>query len=93
MDTHTPILEAQLPQVSNFEKTSKKLTEFYGSRLVVDKSVLSFGKKGLRESVQDTAQIGGICKSDLRNLLKYCADNYGYTALIDIVRFFIIDYL
>ena len=63
MDTHTPILEAQLPQVSNFEKTSKKLnvsklTEFYGSRLVVDKSVLSFGKKGLRESVQDTAQIG-----------------------------------
>eukprot|EP01084_Bolivina_argentea_P116865 207582_1 len=58
---HTPIVEAQLPQVSNFEKTSKKLnvnklTQFYSSRLVIEKSNISFGKKGLRESGQDTQQ-------------------------------------
>lgn len=61
VDTHTPILEAQVPQVSNFEKTSKKLnvqklTEFYSSRLKVEQAMGSFGKKSLRESGQDTQQ-------------------------------------
>jgi len=61
VDTHTPILEAQVPQVSNFEKSSKKLnvqklTEFYQNRLKVEQTMDSFGKKSLRESSQDTQQ-------------------------------------
>jgi len=61
VDTHTPVLETQVPEVSNFEKTSKKLnvqklTEFYGSRLKVEQAMGSFGKKSLRESGQDTQQ-------------------------------------
>jgi len=59
VDTHTPILEAQVPQVSNFEKTSKKLnvaklTEFYSSRLVVEQAM--GGKTSLMESGTDTLQ-------------------------------------
>mmetsp|Transcript_54511 Transcript_54511/g.90368 ORF Transcript_54511/g.90368 Transcript_54511/m.90368 type:complete len:920 (-) Transcript_54511:311-3070(-) len=61
VDTHTPIMEAETPEVSNFEKTSKKLnvpklTEFYRDRLKVEQSMGSFGKKSLRESGQDTLQ-------------------------------------
>ena len=61
VDTHTPILESSIPEVSNFEKTSKKLnvnklTEFYSSRLVVEKENSFSGKKSLRESGQDTRQ-------------------------------------
>mmetsp|Transcript_6473 Transcript_6473/g.5716 ORF Transcript_6473/g.5716 Transcript_6473/m.5716 type:complete len:680 (+) Transcript_6473:943-2982(+) len=61
VDTHTPILESSVPEVSNFEKTSKKLnvqklTEFYSSRLKVEQAMGSFGKKSLRESGQDTQQ-------------------------------------
>jgi len=59
VDTHTPILEAQVPQVSNFEKTSKKLnvaklTEFYSHRLVVEQAM--GGKTSLMESGTDTKQ-------------------------------------
>merc|ERR1719491_1220454 len=58
-DTHTPLLEAQVPQVSNFEKTSKKLnvaklSEFYSNRLVVEQAM--GGKTSLMESGQDTLQ-------------------------------------
>eukprot|EP00484_Ammonia_sp_Unknown_P017962 CAMPEP_0197025478 /NCGR_PEP_ID=MMETSP1384-20130603/5802_1 /TAXON_ID=29189 /ORGANISM="Ammonia sp." /LENGTH=857 /DNA_ID=CAMNT_0042454011 /DNA_START=130 /DNA_END=2703 /DNA_ORIENTATION=+ len=61
VDTHTPILEEQVPEVSNFEKTSKKLnvnklTEFYQTRLKVEQANQSFGKKSLRENAQDTQQ-------------------------------------
>eukprot|EP01084_Bolivina_argentea_P288319 494827_1 len=59
VDTHTPILEEQIPEVSNFEKTSKKLnvqklTQFYRNRLCVEQSIGA--KKSLRESGADTQQ-------------------------------------
>jgi len=61
VDTHTPILEAQVPQVSSFEKTSKKLnvqklTEFYGSRLKVEQALGALGKKSMRETGSETQQ-------------------------------------
>eukprot|EP01084_Bolivina_argentea_P170220 294954_1 len=60
VDTHTPILDAEVPQVSNFEKTSKKLnvnklTSFYSSRLVVEQQGL-MGKKSLTENEKDTKE-------------------------------------
>jgi len=61
VDTHTPILEAQVPQVSTLEKEYKKLnvsklTEFYNSRLRVEQALGALGKKSMRETASDTVQ-------------------------------------
>merc|ERR1719242_761629 len=61
VDAHTPILEAQVPQVSTLEKEYKKLnvsklTEFYNTRLRVEQDLGALGKKSMKESASETVQ-------------------------------------
>ena len=76
VDNHTPMLGAEIPELSTFEKTSKKLNveklqEFYETRLVIEEAMGSFGKKSLRESGQDTQQrLNFFCDWAFKKMIK-----------------------